>query len=71
MTREAPGQLEFEQHDTHRGGRASGEADEIVDGDRRRPEQGDDARAVAVFRFIRSGGARLQVPAGKGRPAGP
>jgi hypothetical protein len=38
--------LQLEQHDPHHGGRAAGEAHQVVDADRGRSEQFDDAAAL-------------------------
>ena len=48
MTFHASGEFELEQDDAHRCRRAAGEADEVVDGDRRRPEQRYNTRALVV-----------------------
>ena len=48
---EPPRELEFEQNHAHGGGGASGQANKIVDRDRRRPEQCHDARAFVAGRL--------------------
>ena len=46
-------QFELEQNHVHGGRRAAGQANEIIDRHRRRPEQVHDARAFAAARFDR------------------
>jgi hypothetical protein len=48
---EPPCEFELEQNHAHGGGGASGQANKIVDRDRRRPEQCHDARAFVAGRL--------------------
>ena len=51
MALEPARELELEQNQAHGGGGASGQANKIVDRDRRRPEQCHDARAFVARRL--------------------